>query len=254
MQCEPMKVIGVIPSRYASVRLPAKPLVPICGKPLVQWVWEAASRAKTLDDLLVATDDERIARVVEKFGAQVAMTPSECPSGTDRIAAAIRGIECDIAVNIQGDEPLMAPENIDACVTALKDDPQAAVATPMIRLTDDADFAAPHVVKVVYDAQGYALYFSRSPIPNVIRASADERAATPAMKHLGLYVYRREALERFVTLPPSRYERVEKLEQLRFLEAGYKIKMIEVFHDSIGVDTPEDVAKVEAILQQQGRH
>ncbi len=247
-----MKVICVIPSRYASVRLPAKPLAPICGKPLVQWVWEAAQRARTLDELLVATDDERIARVVEDFGGVAVMTSPECASGTDRIAAAVAGREGDIVVNIQGDEPLMAGENIDACVEALRKDPNAAVATPMVRITQPEEIAAPHVVKVVYDAAGYALYFSRSAIPNTLRASDEEKQSVPIMKHLGLYVYRREALEKFVTLPPSRYERVEKLEQLRFLEAGYRIRMVEVAHDSVGVDTPEDVVRVEALLRERG--
>jgi 3-deoxy-manno-octulosonate cytidylyltransferase (CMP-KDO synthetase) len=247
-----MKVIGVIPSRYASVRLPAKPLVRIGGKPLVQWVWEAALRAKSLDELFVATDDERIASVVESFGGKVAMTSPDCPSGTDRIAAAVADRPCDIVVNIQGDEPLMAAENIDACVRALVADTKAAVATPMVALRNEADICAPHVVKVVYDALGYALYFSRSPIPNTVRASEAERERAPIMKHLGLYVYRRSALENFVRMPPSRYEQVEKLEQLRFLEAGYKIKMVEVPHDSIGVDTPEDVAAVEKLLRSRG--
>ncbi|MGB9692696.1 MAG: 3-deoxy-manno-octulosonate cytidylyltransferase [Candidatus Sumerlaeaceae bacterium] len=247
-----MKVIGVIPSRYASVRLPAKPLVLIAGKPLVQWVWEAASKARTLDELLVATDDERIAKVVRDFGGKAVMTPASCPSGTDRIATAIADSPCDVVVNVQGDEPLMAAENIDACVKALFADAEAAVATPMVQLTNEAEITAPHVVKVVYDAHGYALYFSRSPIPNCVRASAEERASVPVMKHLGLYVYRRGALEEFVKLPPSRYERVEKLEQLRFLEAGHRIRMVEVAHDSVGVDTPEDVVAVEALLRERG--
>jgi 3-deoxy-manno-octulosonate cytidylyltransferase (CMP-KDO synthetase) len=245
-----MKVIGVIPSRYASVRLPAKPLAKICGKPLVQWVWEAAVRAKSLDEVMVATDDERIAEVVRAFGGAVAMTPPECPSGTDRIAAAIAGSDAEIVVNIQGDEPLMNAANIDACVEALAADSDAAVSTPMVAMSDPADFTAPHVVKVVQDARGYALYFSRAPIPDWTRLSPEERDAAPKpMKHLGLYVYRRAALEAFVKMPPSRYEVVEKLEQLRFLEAGYRIRMVEVAHDSIGVDTPEDVAAVERILK-----
>jgi 3-deoxy-manno-octulosonate cytidylyltransferase (CMP-KDO synthetase) len=246
-----MKVIGVIPSRYASVRLPAKPLALICGKPLVQWVWEAARQARTLDELLVATDDDRIASVVRGFGGIAVMTSPDCPSGTDRIAAALSGRAGDIVVNIQGDEPLMAAANIDACVEALRADAQAAVSTPMVRISDPAEIEAPHVVKVVHDAAGYALYFSRSPIPNTLRASEAERAEVPVMKHLGLYVYRRDALEKFVALPASRYERVEKLEQLRFLENGYRIRMVEVAHDSVSVDTPEDAARVEAILRRQ---
>ncbi|GIX43678.1 MAG: 3-deoxy-manno-octulosonate cytidylyltransferase [Candidatus Hydrogenedentota bacterium] len=247
-----MRVIGVIPSRYASVRLPAKPLVEIAGKPLVQWVWEAASRARSLNELLVATDDERIARVVEAFGGKAVMTPPECPSGTDRIACAVKDRAADVVVNIQGDEPLMAAENIDACVEALLADADAAVATPMVPLKSLDDFVVPHVVKVVYDARGYALYFSRAPIPDWSRLSASEREQAPRpMKHLGLYVYRRAALEAFVTMPPSRYELVEKLEQLRFLEAGYRIRMVEVAHDSIGVDTPEDAAAVSRLLQEE---
>lgn len=244
-----MKTIGVIPSRYASTRLPAKPLALICGKPLVQWVWEAASKASTLAEVYVATDNERIASVARAFGAMVAMTPPECPSGTDRIAAAIAGRDADVVVNIQGDEPLMNPANIDACVRALIADPLAAVSTPMISLQRETDYRASHVVKVVTGSDGYALYFSRAPIPDISRLTPEELAAgLPAMKHLGLYVYRRAALEAFVQLPPSRYELTEKLEQLRFLEAGYKIRMVEVEHDSIGVDTPDDVRAVEAIM------
>lgn len=247
-----MKVIGIIPARYGSVRLPAKPLVKICGKPLIQWVWEAAKRASMLDELAVATDDQRIVQVVESFGGRAILTPPECPSGTDRIAAAIAGQHADVVVNIQGDEPLMAAANIDACVRALVHDSVAAVATPMVRLQNEDEVRAPHVVKVVFDAQGYALYFSRAPIPDRSRADGAERSAVPVMKHLGLYVYRREALDAFVGLAPSRYERVEKLEQLRFLEAGFKIRMVEVAEDSVGVDTAEDAARVEAILRQRG--
>jgi 3-deoxy-manno-octulosonate cytidylyltransferase (CMP-KDO synthetase) len=250
-----MKVIGVIPSRYASVRLPAKPLVKIGGKMLVQWVWEAASAAKTLSEVLVATDDERIADAVRAFGGTVAMTSPECPSGTDRIAQAVARGDAGIVVNIQGDEPLMSPDNIDACVNALIADPRASVSTPMVALRSESDYRAIHVVKVVSDAAGYALYFSRAPIPDRSRAGdADsEPGASLAMKHLGLYVYRREALEAFVRMPPSRYERLEKLEQLRFLEAGHRIRMVEVADDSIGVDTPDDVRAVEAVLAERAR-
>jgi 3-deoxy-manno-octulosonate cytidylyltransferase (CMP-KDO synthetase) len=246
-----MKVIGVIPARYASVRLPAKPLVEIAGKPIVQWVWEAASRARSLNEVLVATDDDRIARVVETFGGKAVMTPPECPSGTDRIAYAVQNRAADVVVNVQGDEPLMAAENIDSCVEALLADTDAAAATPMVPIKNLEDFVAPHVVKVVYDSRGYALYFSRAPIPDWSRLSAAERDQVPRpMKHLGLYVYRRTALEAFVGMPPSRYELVEKLEQLRFLEAGYRIRMVEVQQDSIGVDTPEDAAAVARLLQK----
>lgn len=246
---KPVKVIGVIPSRYASTRLPAKPLVSIAGKPLIRWVWEAAGCASSLDELLVATDDGRIAAVARAFGAEVAMTAPECPSGTDRIAAAIAGRHADIVVNIQGDEPLMNPATIDACVAALKATPEASVATPMIAITDPADFRTPNVVKVVHDSRGFALYFSRAPIPDCSRVGECAPGEQLAMKHLGLYVYRREALEAFVKLPRSRYESVEMLEQLRFLEAGHRIVMVRAAEDSIGVDTPEDAAAVERIIR-----
>ncbi|MCX7018604.1 MAG: 3-deoxy-manno-octulosonate cytidylyltransferase [bacterium] len=252
-----MKIIGVIPARYASTRLPAKPLVMIAGQMLVERVWRAARLAESLDEVWIATDDERIAAPARAFGATVAMTPPECPSGTDRIAAAIEGREADIVVNIQGDEPLMSASNIDACVRALANDPAAAVSTPMVALVCENDYRAPHVVKVVCDSSGYALYFSRAPIPDMSRMPAAERAAAAAaplaMKHLGLYVYRRTALEAFVKMPPSRYETAEKLEQLRFIEAGCRIRMVQVEHDSIGVDTPEDVAAVEKKLAEMTR-
>lgn len=246
-----MKIIGVIPSRYGSTRLKAKPLAPICGKPLVQWVWEAANRASVLNEVIVATDDQRIADVVKTFGGVAVMTPPECPSGTDRVHAAIAGRDCDIAVNIQGDEPLMTPDNIERCVNAMIDDPKADVSTPMIPIANEEDFAAVHVVKVVTDSRGYALYFSRSMLPNMERVEPGERPRTLplAMKHLGLYVYRRAALDAFVAMPPSRYEQIEKLEQLRFLEAGYKIRLVQVEHDSIGVDTMQDVISVERLMK-----
>lgn len=244
------RVIGVIPSRYGSVRLPAKPLTPICGKPLVQWVWEAASRAAVLDEVVVATDDQRIADVVSRFGGKAVMTPESCPSGTDRVHAALDGREYDVAVNIQGDEPLMQPDNIERCVRALLNDDQSDVSTPMIPISDPDDFNAPHVVKAVFDARGYALYFSRSPIPSFVRVEDADRKVLLAttMKHLGLYVYRRAALDAFVSMPPSRYEQIEKLEQLRFMEAGFRIRMVQVEHDSVGVDTMQDVTAVERIM------
>lgn len=244
-------IIGVIPSRYASTRLPGKPLVEIAGKPLVQWVWEAACRVESLSSVLIATDDDRIRSVAESFGAEVAMTPPECPSGTDRIAAALSGRAADIIVNIQGDEPLMDPATVDAAVQALLDDQGAHVASAMTPIHGDEEFQSPSVVKVVTSAEGRALYFSRASIPNMSRLTPEERNSAPRpMKHLGLYVYRREALEAFVQLPPSRYEQLEKLEQLRFLEAGYQIRMVEVSADAIGVDTPEDVLRVEALLRK----
>jgi 3-deoxy-manno-octulosonate cytidylyltransferase (CMP-KDO synthetase) len=242
-------IIGVIPSRYASSRLPGKPLIKLAGKPLVQWVWEAASKCETLDAVLVATDDERIAECCRGFGADVVMTARECPSGTDRIAEALTGRGHDIVVNIQGDEPLMNPATVDAAVRALQANQKASVASAMVRLRSEEDYRASSVVKVVVAQNGTAMYFSRAPLPDASRLDLLDLGKVPAYKHLGLYVYRREALERIVALPPSTYEQVEKLEQLRFLEAGYVIQMIEVESDSVGVDTPEDVARVELLLR-----
>ncbi|MGI8906099.1 MAG: 3-deoxy-manno-octulosonate cytidylyltransferase [Candidatus Sumerlaeaceae bacterium] len=241
-------IIGVIPSRFASTRLPGKPLIELAGKPLVQWVWEAAKRCQRLDNVLVATDDERIAAACRAFGADVVMTPAECPSGTDRISAALEGRDADVVVNIQGDEPLMEPATVDACVAALVGNPGAAVSSAMTRIDTREDYLASHVVKVVVSETGRALYFSRAPIPDSSRLTAGEQQSLVAYKHLGLYVYRRAALEQFIKLRPSRYEQAEKLEQLRFLEAGFHIQMVEVESGSVGVDTPEDVEKVEKLL------
>jgi 3-deoxy-manno-octulosonate cytidylyltransferase (CMP-KDO synthetase) len=248
------KVIGVIPSRFASTRLPGKPLVDLCGKPMIQWVYEAACRAITLDEVLVATDDLRVVEACRSFGAVAIMTSEACASGSDRILEALAGQPCDIVVNVQGDEPLIAPETIDRCVSALTADPQADVASAMIRFCSMADMAKPQLVKVVTDRKGYAMYFSRAPIPDVSRLSAEDAgvAGCPGMKHLGLYVYRWNALEQFAALPPSRYEILEKLEQLRFLENGFRIAMVQVNEESIGVDTPEDAERVRELLQGAG--
>lgn len=244
-----MKAIGVIPSRYASTRLPGKPLIKIAGKPLVQWVYEAATKSGRLSEVIVATDDDRIAEAVTAFGGEAVMTSPDLPSGTDRVAAAMAGRDADIIANLQGDEPLMDPRNIDLAIDALADDNDSHVASAMIRLESEVDFLSPHVVKVVCDGRGSAMYFSRAPIPDSSRISESDRfQAAPRMKHLGLYVYRRDVLDCIVQLPTSPYEFTEKLEQLRFLEAGFRIRMVEVSTDSIGVDTPEDVAKVEQIM------
>lgn len=244
--------IGVIPARYASTRLPGKPLVSIAGKPLIQWVWEAVQACRELDAVIVATDDERIQSACAKFGAQVVMTSPNCHTGSDRIAEAIRKVDHGIVVNIQGDEPLIDPETIDQCVRLLRDDVEAGVVSAMTPFQSEEDYTQPHMVKVVTDSLGYAMYFSRAPIPDVRRLSESElKAVPPAMKHVGLYVYRRRALEQFVVLPPSRYEEVEKLEQLRLLEAGIRIRMIQVKEAAVGVDTPEDVSRVEKLLKAQ---
>lgn len=244
------KAIGVIPARYASTRLPGKPLIQIAGKPLVQWVWEAAQRCSTLNDVVIATDDERIVQACRAFGAETVMTSVDCPSGSDRMEEAARGRDHQILVNIQGDEPLIDPTTVDACVEALAGDKAAGVTSAMIPFSGDEDYTLPHMVKVVTDHAGYALYFSRAPIPDMRRLSASELAEAPRpMKHVGLYAYRREALQKFVSLPPSPYELTEKLEQLRLLEAGVRIRMISIAAAAVGVDTPEDVELVEKLLK-----
>lgn len=245
-----MHIVGVIPARYGSTRFPGKPLVPLKGKPLIQHVVERCRRATALQDLIVATDDARIARVVEKF-CRVEMTLPTHPSGSDRIAEVAARIHCDAIVNIQGDEPLIPPTVIDQVAGALADHPMTTAATP---IRDLADYANPNVVKVVIGSHRQALYFSRRTIPylrDLAASTASEQlAAFPFLKHLGLYGYQRETLLRLVTLPVSPLESAEKLEQLRALEAGISIAVMTVEYDGIGVDSPEDVARVEPLLDR----
>lgn len=245
-------VIGVIPARFASTRLPGKPLADVAGKPLIQWVWEACKRCERLDRIIVATDDSRISEACDGMGAEWAMTSVDCPSGSDRIYEAVNGLEFDVVVNIQGDEPLIDPKIIDRCVSAILSDDQAGVSSAMIPFQPGEDYTWPDMVKVVTDTNGYAMYFSRAPIPDVRRLSGEELAAAPLpMKHVGIYVYRKAALEQFVLLQPSKYELIEKLEQLRVLESGIKIRMVEIDSPAIGVDTPEDLEHVRRILRER---
>lgn len=240
------RVLGVIPARYGAQRFPGKPLALIAGKPLVQRVYEQARKANRLDAVVVATDDQRIADAVRKFGGDVAMTAPDCPSGTDRAAVVARQRDCDLIVNIQGDEPLMRPEMIDQLVDGLVADPVCSMTTLARKIETPAALANPNVVKVVFATNGNALYFSRHPIPYV----RDTGMTATHFKHLGIYAYRREFLLKFVTMPPSSLELTEKLEQLRALENGFAIKVFVTPHDSVGVDTPEDVKLVEEILRK----
>ncbi|MBM3859781.1 MAG: 3-deoxy-manno-octulosonate cytidylyltransferase [Verrucomicrobia bacterium] len=240
-----MKTLGVIPARFGAQRFPGKPLALIAGKPLVQRVYEQARKAQRLNAVVVATDDDRIAAAVRAFGGDAAMTSPDCPSGTDRAAVVARERDCDLIVNIQGDEPLMRPEMIDQLITGIADDPHCAMATLARRIESADVLANPNAVKVVFGANGNALYFSRHPIPFV----RDAGAAAAHHKHLGIYAYRRAFLLKFVTMPPSSLEKTEKLEQLRALENGFAIKVLVTPHDSVGVDTPEDVKLVEEILR-----
>jgi 3-deoxy-manno-octulosonate cytidylyltransferase (CMP-KDO synthetase) len=239
-----MTAVGVIPARYGASRFPGKALTPIGGRPMIERVFEGARTAKHLRCVIVATDDERIADVCRGFGAEVVLTRADHPSGTDRIGEVARGLEDDIVVNIQGDEPLIEGFVIDACIEALEADPDAPMATGVHAL-DPADATDPNRVKVVLDRRDRALYFSRSPIPYVRDA-----AHAPLWQHIGLYAYRRPFLETLTGLAPTPAEQTEQLEQLRVLEHGYPIRcaIIEGWH-SVPVDVPGDVARVEARLR-----
>ena len=246
-----MKTLGVIPSRYGSTRFPGKSLAPICGKPLVRWVAEACLRAKTLDEVIVATDDERIAAAVEGTGARAVMTPSALPSGTDRVAAAANAAPDDVVVNIQGDEPLIDPALIDRVASVLRDDPALAMSTACAPIRSAEELAAPTVVKVVLAANGDALYFSRLPIP-FRRDGAPDLSSGLYRRHIGIYGYRGAFLRQFVAAPPCPLEKCESLEQLRALHLGARIRVVETDELGIGVDRPEDVTTVEALIRQRG--
>lgn len=237
------EVVVVIPARYASTRFPGKALAKIRGKPMVQWVYERASKARKVSRVIVATDDERILKAVKAFGGEAVMTSPEHPTGTDRVAEVA---ECflpyaDAIVNVQGDEPLIEPAEIDAAVRALSEDPEADMSTLASPMESEKAFKNPNCVKVVCDRKGYALYFSRSQIPFY----RSERWSPQPLLHVGLYCYRREVLLRLVRLPLSPLERAESLEQLRALENGMRIKVALVPHHEPGVDTPEDLERVE---------
>jgi len=245
-----VKIIGIVPARYASTRFPGKLLAPIAGKPLIQHVVERCKKAKSLNEVIVATDDARIAGVAKKF-CRVEMTRADHPSGTDRIAEVAAHCPCDAVVNIQGDEPMIDPAVIDAVAGALAQNEMSTAAT---RIKNPADYDNPNVNKVVVNAAGRALYFSRRTIPYLREAASgsvsEQLAAFPFLKHLGIYGYRRETLLRLVKFPVSPLENAEKLEQLRALENGIPIAVVQVNYDSVGVDTPEDVAKVEKLLNR----
>jgi len=238
-----MKIIGVIPARFASTRFPGKPLVPVAGKPLIQHVVEQCGKASSLSEVIVATDDERIASVVRGF-CRVEMTRADHPSGTDRVAEVAARCHCDAVVNVQGDEPLIEPKVINAVATALVTCEMSTAAT---LITEPESVNNPAVVKVVTTVDGHALYFSRNPIP-CVRDRESKATPHPFLRHLGIYGYRRESLLQLVRWPVSVLEQAEKLEQLRALENGMQIAVVHVEDQGIGVDTPEDVGRVEAIL------
>ncbi len=251
MAPERPEVLAVIPSRMAAQRFPGKPLAMIAGKPLVQWVWEAARGAKRVTRVVVATDDERIAKAVRDFGGEAVMTSPDCPSGTDRVAQVARTSRARIVVNVQGDEPLLSSHSIDGVVEALQDDDRAVMSTAVRKPENEKEWRQPNVVKAVLDRSGYALYFSREPIPSAARGSRHVQA--PRWVHLGLYGFRRAFLLRFAALPPTALERQERLEQLRALEHGCSIKVVVVPQMTCSVDEPGDVQRVERIMARGRR-
>lgn len=240
-------IVVVIPARYGSQRLPGKPLVLLAGQPMIKRVYERAKRAKRPGRVIVATDDERIVQAVHSFGGEARMTRSDHRTGTERIAEVAAHVEGDVFINVQGDEPLLDPDAVDAAVDALFEEPPASIATVATPIKTPADIMDPNVVKTVLDFDNNGLYFSRAPIPWVRDTGSKVQARH--LKHLGLYVFQRDALLEYPTLPQGNLERLEQLEQLRWLENGWKIRVAEVAHDAISVDVPEDVARVEKLLQ-----
>ncbi len=243
-----MKILGIIPARFAASRFPGKPLHLIAGQSLIQRVIQRCQLAKSLREVIVATDDERVAAVARQF-CRVELTRADHPSGSDRIAEVAARCACDAVVNIQGDEPLIDPAVIDAVALALDDAEMSTAATPIQNVED---YDNPNVVKVVTDVTGRALYFSRRTIPSLrdhaAQPSAAQLAAFPFLKHLGIYGYRRDTLLRLIQFPQSPLEQAERLEQLRALENGIPIAVVRVASDSVGVDVPADVARVERLL------
>jgi 3-deoxy-manno-octulosonate cytidylyltransferase (CMP-KDO synthetase) len=242
-----MRVLAVIPARYASVRLPAKPLADIHGKPMIQWVYERARAARAVDRVVVATDDERIMKVVAGFGGEAILTSPEIASGTDRVAAVADEIDADIYVNIQGDEPLMESEAVTQAVSLVSSG-RFRMGTVMTPMSDPADLANTAVVKVIADAHDRAIYFSRYPIPYSRGPAPVFGGAFACRRHVGLYTYTKDCLYRIRSLPQSAVEKGEMLEQLRAMEDGIAIGIKEVNFTSIGVDTPEELEKVRQIL------
>jgi 3-deoxy-manno-octulosonate cytidylyltransferase (CMP-KDO synthetase) len=252
-----LSTIAIIPARYQATRLPGKPLADIAGRPMIRWVYERARAARLLDRVLVATDDARVAAAVADFGGEAVLTSAAHRTGTDRVAEVAAGLEADIVVNVQGDEPLLDPSAVDAAVEPLLADPGLPMSTLSVPLRRPEDMLAASVVKVVVDGRGDALYFSRSPIPFVREGASSDAAAAAARaiagglarKHVGLYAYRREVLLRLASLPPAPLESAEDLEQLRALHHGVSIRVVPFAgQEGVAVDTPADLERVRALL------
>lgn len=241
-----MRKLIVIPARYESTRLPGKPLIEIAGKSLIQLVYERASQSRLQDGVIVATDDERILHAVTAFGGAAVMTGSSCRSGTDRVFEAISGREADLIVNLQGDEPFMRPDMADLLFSVMEEE-DLDMATLCSSITNDREYHDPNTVKVVLDGRGFALYFSRSPIPYLRNG-----AVKPLLyKHIGIYAFKRDFLERFVKMQRSRLEELESLEQLRVLENGFRIRVLTTQYDGFGIDTPADLERARLTLDRK---
>jgi 3-deoxy-manno-octulosonate cytidylyltransferase (CMP-KDO synthetase) len=243
--------VAIIPARFDSKRFPGKVIEPLAGKPLIVHTYERTIQASCVDRVLIATDDERVVDALKEYGIETVMTRSDHESGTDRIAEAAEGIDVEIVVNVQGDEPLVDPSTIDQAVHALIDHPEAAIATAKHSIQRWEDIEDPNVVKVVTDLRGRALYFSRSRIPYIRGKNVDDIGERTYWQHVGLYVYRKEFLAQFPRLEVTPLEELEKLEQLRALENGCTIVVVETDHKSIGVDTPEDLERVRELIESQ---
>lgn len=238
-----MKVIGIIPARFSATRFMGKVLADLGGKPVVQHVWENAKKAKLFEDLIIATDDERVVKAAEDFEAKVVYTSPDQPSGTDRLIEVVNPIDVEVIVNIQGDEPMVRPEMLDELARAILDDKDVYMATLAKKIEDKSEIEDPNVVKVVKDKNGFALYFSRAAIPHPRHMNTLQY-----FKHLGLYAYTKDFLFEFSNFQKSHLEMTEGLEQLRVLENGYKIKVVETEFDTIGIDTPEDLERARVAM------
>jgi len=243
-----MEAIGIIPARYGSTRFEGKVIKDLCGKPVIQHVYERAKKAKTLDSLIIAADDDRIIKVVQGFGGKVVFTSKSHSTGTDRLTEVVNDIDVKIVVNIQGDEPLIHSMVIDDLVRAMQSDPGLAMATVVKRSRSVEEFRSPDVVKAIVDQNKMALYFSRSPIPTLLNPDAE---GAFFYKHIGIYAYNKDFLFTFKKLPASYLESNERLEQLRALEYGYRIKVIETQFETVGIDTPEDLELAKTILDRE---
>ncbi|MBN2468326.1 MAG: 3-deoxy-manno-octulosonate cytidylyltransferase [Deltaproteobacteria bacterium] len=253
-----MKIAAVIPARYHATRLPGKPLADIAGNPMIRWVYERTRKARSIDEVWVATDDERIHAAVKRFGGNCRMTSPEHQSGTDRLAEVVKKTQWDIVVNVQGDEPLIDPAMIDAVVTCFQEDASIHMSTLKRRIRSADEIANPDVVKVVTNIHDNALYFSRSPLPffrdgwKNLSAVGGGSLLFPVFKHIGLYGYRRDFLLTFAELKPTPLEKIEHLEQLRALENGYTIRVKTTEIDTVSVDSPEDLTRVRRLVETNG--